>query len=59
MTYPVTLLPDAEANFIAPLKRPLSSMAPTIVTQGGKLRLVVGASGGPRILSGTLQTIYR
>jgi len=37
------------ANLIAPLKRPLSSMTPTIVTEGGKLRYVLGSPGGSRI----------
>ena len=52
-------LQPAEANFIAPFKRPLSSMAPSFVLQGGKLRMVVGASNGPRIISGILQTLLR
>lgn len=54
------------ANFIAPGKRPLSSMAPTIVLQDALgpdgtvtrgVRAVAGASGGPRIISGTLQVL--
>jgi gamma-glutamyltranspeptidase/glutathione hydrolase len=32
-------------------------MAPTIVLRGGRAELVVGAAGGPRIVSATLQTI--
>ncbi|MFH1468694.1 MAG: gamma-glutamyltransferase, partial [Pseudomonadota bacterium] len=45
-------------NAIAPGKRPLSSMSPTVVldAQGTPL-LVVGASGGPRIITGTLQVL--
>ncbi len=39
------------ANAIAPGKRPLSAMTPTIVTQDGKLRLVLGSPGGPTIIS--------
>ena len=39
------------ANAIAPGKRPLSAMTPTIVTQNGKLRLVLGSPGGPTIIS--------
>ena len=45
------------ANAVAPGKRPLSSMSPTIVLEGGKVRLVVGASGGPTIITGTLQVM--
>ena len=45
------------ANSLQPNKRPLSSMAPTIVLQNGRAELVVGAAGGPRIISATLQTI--
>ncbi|MGH7773952.1 MAG: gamma-glutamyltransferase [Candidatus Binatia bacterium] len=46
-----------EANSIQPKKRPLSSMAPTIILQGDHPVLIVGASGGPRIISATFQTI--
>lgn len=46
-----------EANAIQPGKRPLSSMTPTIVTQNGKLKLVVGAPGGTRIITSVMQTI--
>lgn len=47
----------AEANAIAPGKRPLSSMAPTVVIRAGEARLAAGGSGGPRILSATLQVV--
>ena len=50
-------LVGSEANAIAAGKRPLSSMAPTIVLQDGRVRLVAGASGGPLIITGTLQAM--
>jgi len=46
-----------EANFIKPGKKPLSSMAPTMVFQNGTLVMSLGASGGPKIISATLQVI--
>jgi len=51
-------LVQGEANAIAPGKRMLSAMSPTIVLdQQGKLLLVVGAAGGPRIITATSQVI--
>ncbi|MBS4071090.1 MAG: gamma-glutamyltransferase [Algoriphagus sp.] len=47
----------AEANSIAPGKRMLSSMTPTIVEKGGKLWMVVGTPGGSTIITSVLQTI--
>src|SRR4029453_17209425 len=44
-------------NAIAPAKRPLSSMSPTIVLQDGAVKMVVGGAGGPAIISGTLQVM--
>ncbi len=41
----------AEANAVAPLKRPLSSMSPTIVLKDGRPILTVGAEGGPTIIT--------
>ncbi|MFQ5902892.1 MAG: gamma-glutamyltransferase [Candidatus Binatia bacterium] len=46
-----------KANSIQPKKRPLSSMTPTIILRDDRPALIVGASGGPRIISATLQTI--
>lgn len=40
-------------------KRPLSSMSPTLVEKDNKIFLVLGAPGGPTIISAVLQTIYR
>lgn len=48
-------LAHADANRPQPRKRPLSSMTPTIVTRDGKVELIVGGAGGPRIISGTIQ----
>jgi gamma-glutamyltranspeptidase/glutathione hydrolase len=45
------------ANAIAPGKRPLSSMAPSLVTKDGNLFLVLGSPGGARIITITLETI--
>jgi len=39
------------ANAIGPGKRPLSAMAPTMVLKDGKLFLVLGSPGGPRIIT--------
>ena len=50
-------LVGGEANAIAPEKRMLSSMAPTIVEKGGKLWMVVGTPGGSTIITTTYQTI--
>src|SRR5262249_45832949 len=43
-------LVGAEANSIAPGKRPLSSMSPTLVLRDGRPVLCVGAAGGPTII---------
>lgn len=45
------------ANAIAPGKRMLSSMTPTIVEKDGKLFLVVGTPGGSTIITSVFQTI--
>jgi gamma-glutamyltranspeptidase/glutathione hydrolase len=47
-----------ERNAVAPGKRPLSSMSPTVVLDAaGQPVLVVGASGGPRIISASLEVL--
>lgn len=50
-------LVQGKANAIAPGKRPLSSMAPSIVMKDGRVFLVVGSPGGSRIITITLETI--
>jgi len=47
----------AEANQIAPYKRPLSSMTPTIVLKNNELFFTTGSPGGARIISAVLQSI--
>ncbi|WP_138434430.1 gamma-glutamyltransferase [Winogradskyella algicola] len=47
----------AEANSIAPEKRMLSSMTPTIVEKEGELYMTVGTPGGSTIITSVLQTI--
>jgi gamma-glutamyltranspeptidase/glutathione hydrolase len=44
-------------NAVAPGKRPLSSMTPTIVADDDGVRLVAGAAGGPTIITATAQVI--
>ncbi len=47
-----------EENAIAPGKRPLSSMSPTVVLdEDGRVVMVIGASGGGQIISSTLQVL--
>jgi gamma-glutamyltranspeptidase/glutathione hydrolase len=51
-------LVGSEANSVAAGARPLSSMSPTVlVSPDGQRRIAVGASGGPFIISSTLQAI--
>ena len=48
---------QGEANAIAPGKRPLSSMTPTLVLKGNRLFLVTGSPGGPTIINTVLEVI--
>jgi gamma-glutamyltranspeptidase/glutathione hydrolase len=48
---------QGEANAIAPRKRPLSAMTPTIVLQNGKLFFAVGSPGGPTIINTVFQVL--
>lgn len=51
-------LEQSGANLPVPGKRPLSSMSPTIlVGRDGEVTAIAGASGGPRIISATLQVL--
>ena len=50
-------LVEGANNAVAPGKRPLSSMTPTIVTKDGQLFMVVGTPGGSRIPSAVIETI--
>jgi gamma-glutamyltranspeptidase/glutathione hydrolase len=48
-------LVQGETNSVAPGKRPLSSMAPTLITRDGHIVMVLGSPGGPRIITIILQ----
>ncbi len=48
-------LVQGASNAIAPGKRPLSSMSPTIVTRNNRVFLVLGSPGGSRIITASLQ----
>jgi gamma-glutamyltranspeptidase/glutathione hydrolase len=48
---------QGEANSVAPHKRPLSAMTPTLVLKDQKLILAVGSPGGPTIINTVLQVI--
>ena len=50
-------LVEGTNNAIAPGKRPLSSMTPTIVTKDGALSMVIGTPGGSHIPTGVLQVM--
>jgi gamma-glutamyltranspeptidase / glutathione hydrolase len=46
-----------DANAIAPGKRPLSTMTPTILTSDGKVAMVIGTPGGSRIATSIFQVL--
>ena len=48
---------QSDRNAPRPGRRPLSSMSPTIVLEDGRPRLVLGASGGPRIITSVLNVL--
>jgi gamma-glutamyltranspeptidase / glutathione hydrolase len=48
---------QSENNAIAPRKRPLSAMTPTIVLKDGKVWFAIGSPGGPTIINTVLQVI--
>jgi gamma-glutamyltranspeptidase / glutathione hydrolase / leukotriene-C4 hydrolase len=53
-------VPSSPANYIVPGKRPLSSMAPTIIVdKNGDAKLVIGGAGGSKITSSVAYTIIR
>ncbi len=49
-------LVQGSKNAIAPGKRPLSSMSPSLITKDGKIFMVLGSPGGSRIITITLET---
>jgi gamma-glutamyltranspeptidase/glutathione hydrolase len=46
-----------DANAIAPGKRPLSTMTPTILTKNGRVAVVIGSEGGPSIATQIFQVL--
>lgn len=50
-------LVQGEQNAVAPGRRPLSSMSPTLVVRDGAVEMVTGSPGGSRIITATLQSI--
>uniref|UniRef100_A0A1B0FNN7 Gamma-glutamyltransferase n=1 Tax=Glossina morsitans morsitans TaxID=37546 RepID=A0A1B0FNN7_GLOMM len=53
-------LPASPTNFIDPQKRPMSSMSPMILTDdAGKVRMIIGAAGGSKIISAIVEVMAR
>ncbi|RME17702.1 MAG: gamma-glutamyltransferase [Bdellovibrio sp.] len=50
---------QGSGNYVQAGKRPLSSMSPTLVEKDRKIVMSLGAPGGPRIISGVIQVLYR
>ncbi len=50
-------LVQSSANAVAPGKKPLSSMSPTIVLRGDEPYLLIGSAGGPRIITSVLNVM--
>jgi gamma-glutamyltranspeptidase/glutathione hydrolase len=50
-------LVQSSANAIAPGKRPLSSMSPTLLSRDGHVFMLLGSPGGPRIITAILEVI--
>ena len=46
---------SSECNYLQGGHRPLSSAVPTIITKNGKIVMIVGAAGGMRIPTATVQ----
>lgn len=49
----------SKTNYVQAGKRPLSSMSPTLVLKDNATVMALGAPGGPRIINGVFQTLYR
>ena len=52
-------LVQGKGNFVQAGKRPLSSMSPALVEKDNKIVMSIGSPGGPRIISGVIQVLYR
>ncbi|HTF88689.1 MAG TPA: gamma-glutamyltransferase [Planctomycetota bacterium] len=52
-------LVGGKANALEPGKRPLSSMAPTVLRRGGSVAMVLGSPGGPKIITSVIGVIVR